>query len=140
MVITGKPISMGGSLGRETATAMGAFFCTETIIPKLKKYKKKPTVAIQGFGNAGSILANLLFNAGYKVVAVSDSKGAVYCDGTVSNLVNHERLTNEELLELDVDILIPAALENQITEKNADKIKAELITSDAIKNSRPSIR
>ncbi len=150
-VITGKPISMGGSLGRETATAMGAFFCTETIIPKLKKYKKKPTVAIQGFGNAGSILANLLFNAGYKVVAVSDSKGAiflengldipcvkefkestrdlkaVYCDGSVANLVDHERLTNEELLELDVDILIPAALENQITEENADRIKAGLI-------------
>ena len=150
-VITGKPISMGGSLGRETATAMGALFCTETIMKKLKKSKQDITVAIQGFGNAGSILANLLFNAGYKVVAVSDSKGAifleggldipsvkqfkestrdlkaVYCEGSVCSIVDHETLTNEELLELDVDVLIPAALENQITAENADKIKAELI-------------
>lgn len=149
-VITGKPISMGGSLGRETATAMGALFCTETIMKKLKK-KQDITVAIQGFGNAGSILANLLFNAGYKVVAVSDSKGAifleggldipsvkqfkestrdlkaVYCEGSVCSIVDHETLTNEELLELNVDVLIPAALENQITAENADKIKAELI-------------
>lgn len=150
-VITGKPISMGGSLGRESATAMGAYFCTDTIMDYLKKDRKKTTVAIQGFGNAGSILAKFLHDSGYKVVAVSDSKGAiykkdgldipsviqyknstkdleaVYCEGTVCNIVEHENLTNDELLELGVDILIPAALGNQITAKNANEINAELI-------------
>jgi len=150
-VITGKPISMGGSLGRESATAMGAYFCTDTIMDYLKKDRKNTTVAIQGFGNAGSILAKFLHDSGYKVVAVSDSKGAiykkggldipsviqyknstkdleaVYCEGTVCNIVEHENLTNDELLELSVDILIPAALGNQITAKNANKINAELV-------------
>ena len=150
-VITGKPLSMGGSQGRETATAMGAYFCTETIMDNFKKDRKKTTVAIQGFGNAGSILANFLHNSGYKVVAVSDSKGAVYkkdgldipsviyykntekdlqavyCEGSVCNIVEHENINNNELLELDVDILIPAALGNQITAKNAGRINAELI-------------
>ena len=150
-VITGKPLSMGGSNGRETATAMGAFFVVEEIMSTLQRSRHSTTIAIQGFGNAGSILAELLFNADYKVVAVSDSKGAiyskngldipsvkhykdttrdlkaVYCDGSVCNIVEHEALTNEELLTLDVDILIPAALENQITETNANDIKAKLI-------------
>jgi glutamate dehydrogenase (NADP+) len=152
-VITGKPISLGGSLGRETATAMGAFHVIETTLPKLK-WSKPPaetTVAIQGFGNAGGIIAELLFDAGFKVVAVSDSRGAiyqkdgldipsvrqyknstrtlkaVYCEGSVCSSVDHETLTNEALLELDVDILIPSALENQITKANAPDIKAKLI-------------
>ncbi len=150
-VITGKPLSMGGSLGRDTATAMGAFFVIQTLMEKKKRKKNSLTVAIQGFGNAGSILAELLFNVGYKIVAVSDSKGAiyskdgldipsvkqykdttrdlksVYCEGTVCNILEHERLNNEELLTLNVDILIPAALENQITEANASAIKAKHI-------------
>lgn len=150
-VVTGKPITMGGSLGRETATAMGAFFTIETLMPKLDRRPAETTVAIQGFGNAGGVLAELLFRAGYKVVAVSDSQGgiyaaqgldipsirqlkeanrglqAVYCEGSLCSMVEHERLTNEELLELDVDILIPAALENQITAANADAIKAAYI-------------
>lgn len=151
-VITGKPLSMGGSLGRETATAMGALFTMQTLLPKLKMTTpSSTTVAIQGFGNAGAILAKLLFDAGYKVVAVSDSRGAiykedgldipsvrrlkeetrklkaVYCTETVCNIVDHDALTNEELLTLDVDVLIPAALENQITEKNADHIRARAV-------------
>ena len=150
-VITGKPLSMGGSLGRDTATAMGAFFVIQTLTEKLKRKKKSLTVAIQGFGNAGSILAELLFRVGYKIVAVSDSKGAiyskdgldipsvkqykdttrdlksVYCEGSVCNILEHETLNNEELLTLDVDILIPAALENQITEVNANSVKARHI-------------
>jgi len=150
-VITGKPLSMGGSLGRETATAMGTFFLMEAMRPKLPRLPEEPTVTIQGFGNAGSVLADLLFKAGYKVVAVSDSRGAiyskrgldipsvkqfkestrelkaVYCTGSVCRIVDHDTLTNEELLTLDVDILIPAALENQITEANADDVKAALI-------------
>lgn len=151
-VITGKPLTMGGSLGRESATAMGAFIVMETLLPKLQSISKPPTVAIQGFGNAGSIIADLFYKAGYKVVAVSDSKGgiyskrgldipqikqskeatrglkAVYCSGTVCNvLFDHEEITNEELLALDVDILVPSALENQITLSNADNIRAKVI-------------
>ena len=152
-VITGKPLTMGGSLGRDTATAMGAFFTIEATWPKIGSSGSPAdtTVAVQGFGNAGAIVAELLFNAGYKVVAVSDSKGgvyrregldipsvrqfkdstrtlkAVYCEGTVCSIVEHEAITNEELLALDVDILAPAALENQITEANAGDIKAKAV-------------
>ncbi|MGP1386433.1 MAG: Glu/Leu/Phe/Val family dehydrogenase [Thainema sp.] len=150
-VITGKPLSMGGSEGRETATAMGAFFVIRTMMEKLNRRPADTTVAIQGFGNAGGYLARLLFEAGYQIVAVSDSQGgiyrpqgldipsiwqfkqssrsvkAVYCKGTVCNIVEHQVITNEELLELDVDILIPAALENQITTENMDKIRAKYV-------------
>ena len=149
-VITGKPLTMGGSLGRDTATALGAFFAMEATLPKLN-LGTPATVAVQGFGNAGAIIAELLFNAGYKVVAVSDSKGgiyrregldipsvrqfkdstrtlkAVYCESSVCNVVDHEIITNEELLALDVDILAPAALENQITASNARDIKARAV-------------
>lgn len=150
-VVTGKPITMGGSLGRETATAMGAFFSIQTLMPKFDRHPAETTVAVQGFGNAGAVIAELLYRAGYKVVAVSDSQGgiyaasgldipsirqikeatrglkAVYCKGSVCSGIDHEVITNEELLELDVDILVPAALENQITGENADRIKAPYI-------------
>lgn len=150
-IVTGKPITMGGSLGRETATAMGAFHTIQTIMPKLQREPAETTVAVQGFGNAGAVIAELLFRAGYKVVAVSDSQGAiyaeqgldipsirkikesirgvqaVYCEGSVCSMVDHEVLTNAQLLELEVDILVPAALENQITEENADNIRAKYI-------------
>ncbi|MDP3981710.1 MAG: Glu/Leu/Phe/Val dehydrogenase, partial [Chlamydiota bacterium] len=134
-VITGKPLSMGGSLGRNSATARGAFYVMETIMSKLKRNIRNTRVAIQGFGNAGAILADFLYQEGYKIVAVSDSKGgiysekgldipsvihfkessrtlkAVYCEGTVCNVMDHQVVTNEELLKLEVDVLIPAALE-----------------------------
>ncbi len=150
-VVTGKPITMGGSLGRDGATATGAFFVIESIMPKFEQVPQETTVAIQGFGNAGAVLAELLAKAGYKVVAISDSQGgiyakngldipsirhykaagngvkAVYCRNSVCNIVEHEVITNQELLALDVDILIPAALENQITEENANTIKAKYI-------------
>ena len=150
-VVTGKPIAMGGSLGRETATAMGAFFVIQSVWKKLERSAAETTVAIQGFGNAGAILADLLFHAGYKVVAVSDSQGgifaaagldipsirqvkessrglkAVYCRGSVCSSVEHQVITNADLLALDVDILIPAALENQITADNADRVRASYI-------------
>lgn len=150
-VVTGKPIAMGGSLGRETATAMGAFFAIGAILPKFDRSPQNTTIAVQGFGNAGGTIAELLFKAGYRVVAVSDSQGAiysktgldissirqfkdstrgikaVYCNGSVCGTADHEVLTNEELLTLDVDVLIPAALEKQITEANAKDIKAKLI-------------
>jgi glutamate dehydrogenase (NADP+) len=150
-VVTGKPITMGGSLGRDGATATGAFFVIESIMPKFEQVPQETTVAIQGFGNAGAVLAELLAKAGYQVVAISDSQGgiyakngldipsirhykaagngfkAVYCRNSVCNIVEHEVITNQELLALDVDILIPAALENQITEENANTIKAKYI-------------
>lgn len=150
-VVTGKPISMGGSVGREAATATGAFYVIQAMLPRFDRVPQNTTVAIQGFGNAGGILAELMFNAGFKVVAVSDSQGGVYakhgldipsvrltkeatrgiqvpyCDRSVCDINDQEVISNEELLKLDVDILIPAALENQITEANAQAINAKLI-------------
>lgn len=150
-MITGKPVSMGGSLGRNTATGTGAFYVLQTMMAKQNKPPEDTTVAVQGFGNAGSVVAQRLFEAGYKVVAVSDSKGgiynsgglnipdvqhfkrtnhtmkAVYCHDSVCSIVEHDTLTNEEILSLEVDILIPAALENQITAENAHTIQAKYI-------------
>jgi glutamate dehydrogenase (NADP+) len=150
-VVTGKPLTMGGSVGRDQATATGAYFVIEAILPKFEQVSRETTVAVQGFGKAGAEIAELLYNAGYKVVAVSDSQGgvyaksgldipsirqykasgngvkAVYCKNTVCNIVDHEVLTNEELLGLDVDVLIPAALENQINQSNVNNIKAKYI-------------
>ena len=150
-VVTGKPLSLGGSKGRDTATATGAFTVIEAMLSKFKLVPAETTVAVQGFGNAGSILAELLADAGYKIVAVSDSKGgiyapqgldiasvkqhkeqsrqieAVYCHDTVCDIVEHQTISNQELLTLDVDVLIPAALENQITQANAEDIKAKYI-------------
>ena len=150
-VVTGKPLALGGSKGRDTATAMGAFTVIQTMLPKFDLNLKDTTVAIQGFGNAGATLAGLLHDAGYKVVAVSDSKGgiyapqgldipsvakhknqnremkAVYCRDSVCDIVEHQTISNQELLTLDVDVLIPAALENQITGDNAAEIKAKYI-------------
>ncbi|HIK28406.1 MAG: Glu/Leu/Phe/Val dehydrogenase [Oscillatoriaceae bacterium SKW80] len=150
-VVTGKPVTLGGSLGRDTATAMGAFFTIEASAAKFDLIPQETTVAVQGFGNAGAHIAEMLFKAGYKVVAVSDSQGgvyskkgldipsirhfkqshkgiqAIYCQDTVCNVGEHENISNQELLTLDVDILIPAALENQITEANVNDIKAKMI-------------
>lgn len=138
---TGKPVEHGGSLGRETSTSRGGFF-----VLKEHLRKRKPsgvTVAIQGFGNVGGHLAEILHENGYKVVAVSDAKGALYrkegldiedvknCkknkDFTKHTCEQTEHITNEELLELDVDVLVPAALGGVITKENAKKIKASII-------------
>lgn len=153
-VVTGKSIANGGSLGREEATGMGGFFVLEELIKKLG-LKKPLTVAIQGFGNVGSNIAAILHDNGYKVIALSDIKGGIfnsslegfnidlvrvcrlekgmlagcYCIGSVCDLApkNDGVITNEELLGLPVDILIPAALENVITKENASRIKAKII-------------
>jgi glutamate dehydrogenase (NADP+) len=154
-VITGKPIPLGGSMGREDATGRGAYFCIRDLAKKKNWQPANIKVAVQGFGNAGQHIARLLHAEGYKVVAVSDSKGgiyseegfdipslihiknstkevkAVYCKSSVCENVNAEKISNEELLELDVDILIPAAMENQITAKNAANIKARVIVEVA---------
>jgi glutamate dehydrogenase (NADP+) len=150
-VVTGKPLAIGGSVGRDTATGMGAFFVIEAMKPKLNLMPAQTTVAVQGFGNAGAMVAELLDQAGYKVVAVSDSQGgiyapqglditsirkqkeasramkAVYCEGSVCSIIEHDTITNDQLLTLDVDVLIPAALENQITPSNAAQIQANYI-------------
>jgi glutamate dehydrogenase (NADP+) len=150
-VVTGKPLAIGGSVGRDTATGMGAFFVIEAMKPKLNLMPAQTTVAVQGFGNAGAVVAELLDQAGYKVVAVSDSQGgiyasqglditsirkqkeasramkAVYCEGSVCSIIEHDTITNDQLLTLDVDVLIPAALENQITPSNAAQIQANYI-------------
>jgi glutamate dehydrogenase len=139
-VITGKPISIGGSLGRNTATALGAFFIAKEAI-KAYRLPEQPTVALQGFGNAGESLALFLEAFGAKIVGIADSKTAVYDpagisvalaskvkkeSGTFSSSLG-KRISQEELLGLPVDILIPAALEEAITEKNAHLVKAKLI-------------
>ena len=141
-VVTGKPIEIGGSLGRDTATAQGGFFVFENLLKKLKIKKGGITIAIQGFGNAGMNFAKIADRAGYKVVAVSDSSGGIYNEkgldikevieykadqGTVSGYFNARDITNEKLLLLPVKVLVPAALEGVITEKNAGRIKADII-------------
>lgn len=141
-VVTGKPIEAGGSLGRNTATAQGGVFILKELMKKLNKDPQKTTVAIQGFGNAGQFVAKILSKEGYKVIAVSDSKGGIYDEngldidniksikekmGSVIKTPKVKKITNEQLLTLKVDVLIPAALENQITKTNAKAVKADII-------------
>jgi glutamate dehydrogenase/leucine dehydrogenase len=140
-VITGKPLSLGGSKVREYATAQGAFYVLDSAARRID-LDKNSTVAIQGFGNAGSHLARLLEKAGYKIVAVEDSRGAIcnYSGISVSDLMKHKKTTgsvigyqgaqdlgHEHSFDQDVDILIPAALEGSITKDNAGAIKAKMI-------------
>ncbi len=149
-VITGKPLELGGSLGRDTATADGGFFVTRTLASRILKGERR-TAAVQGFGNAGMTMAELLHDAGYTVVAVSDSKGgiynadglhipsiakvkreskslkSVYCEGAVCEMVDHDVISNDDLLALDVDVLVPAALENAITKSNVADVKAQMV-------------
>jgi len=143
--ITGKPIVLGGSLGRETATAKGVTICIHEAAKKRGIELKGARVVIQGFGNAGSFLAKFMHDEGAKVIGISDAYGALHDEngldidylldrrdsfGTVTKLFDNT-ITNEELLELDCDILVPAAIENQITEDNADKIKASIVVEAA---------
>ena len=139
-VITGKSIANGGHEGREDATARGGFFVFQEAAKALG-IPANATVAIQGFGNAGYYMARFLHDAGYRVVAVSDSKGGIYNEkGLDINAVKQlkdsgksvqdyegKKISNEDVLELPVDVLVPAALENQITEENAGRIKTKII-------------
>ena len=144
-VVTGKPLSLGGSAGRNEATAEGCFVAIEEAAKRLSLPLKGATAAVQGFGNAGSFVTKFLEESGVRVVAVSDTKGGIYDKkglstetlfatkakkGTVT-AVKGERISNEELLELPVDILVPAALEGVITRKNAPRIKARIIAEAA---------
>jgi glutamate dehydrogenase (NAD(P)+) len=145
-VVTGKPISLGGSEGRNEATARGTVFCIIEAARHLGMELPKCRVAIQGFGNAGSIAASLIDAEGASVVAVSDSTGGIENQdgldikrliawkkehGTVQGFPGSIDITNADVLEVDCNILIPAALENQITERNAGNIKARLIAEAA---------
>ncbi len=154
-MITGKPIALGGSQGRGDATGRGAYYCIKELEQQRGWRPADKQVAIQGFGNAGQHVARLLHADGYRIVAVSDSKGgiyspdgfdipslmhfkqttravkAVYCKGTVCEAVTAQTITNEQLLGLDVDILIPAALENQITGDNAAQVQAPIVVEVA---------
>lgn len=143
---TGKPVSRGGSLGREEATGRGGVYALQALLEglnlKLKAKNEKLTVAIQGFGNVGYHFAKLAHRAGFKILAVSDSKGGAYRQenldpekvmrhkkktGSVVAFPGTKKITNQALLKLPVDVLVPAALENQITARNASKIKAKII-------------
>lgn len=143
-VITGKPIEMGGSQGRTEATGLGGFYVLEQLIKKseLRKPKSEITIAIQGIGNVGYYFAYFAKKAGYRVVALSDSKGGVYNEkgldpdqllkhkektGSVVGFPGTTQITNEELLELAVTVLVPAALENVITRENVNRIKAKYV-------------
>jgi glutamate dehydrogenase (NAD(P)+) len=145
-VVTGKPLSVGGSLGREEATARGALYCIQAVSVKHGRRIDEYSVAIQGFGNVGANLARLLHAEGAKVVALSDSRSGVHNPdgidvpaalahkqerGTLDGLANADAVTNEELLEVPCDILAPCALEQVVTEENADRIKAGVICEGA---------
>ena len=143
--ITGKPIVLGGSHGRESATAKGVTICIEEAAKKRGIDLEGARVVVQGFGNAGSFLSKFLHEAGAKVVGISDAYGALYDPegldidylldrrdsfGTVTTLFKNT-ITNKELLELECDILVPAAVQNQITKENAHNIKADIIVEAA---------
>ncbi|MBU5450916.1 Glu/Leu/Phe/Val dehydrogenase [Acetivibrio sp. MSJd-27] len=146
-VVTGKPLAIGGALGRADATGRGVMLNTQFILKKLGIKKENVTVAVQGMGNVGGAYAKLMAKEGYKIVAVSDVSGAIYCPQglNIPEILEHvktgflsdynapgiTRLSNEELLTLDVTVLAPAALENQINETNADQIKAKIIVEGA---------
>ncbi|NSL53342.1 Glu/Leu/Phe/Val family dehydrogenase [Calidifontibacillus erzurumensis] len=143
--ITGKPLVLGGSHGRESATAKGVTICIHEALKKKGIDIKGAKVVVQGFGNAGSYLAKFMHDAGACVIGISDAYGALYDPngldidylldrrdsfGTVTKLFKNT-ITNKELLELECDILVPAAIENQITEENAHNIKAKIVVEAA---------
>jgi len=145
-VVTGKPLELGGSLGRREATGRGVMLTTREAAKHLGLDLRGARIAIQGFGNVGSVSAELLAALGAKIVAVTDWRGGVSNDHgldipallrhaavhkTVDGFGGGDRLTNEQLFGLDVDVLIPAALENQITIANASAIKAKLVVEGA---------
>lgn len=150
---TGKPLGIGGSAGREYSTGQGGLYVLNAVMKKLKRSRRVTTVAVQGFGNVGFNTAKLLHDAGYKIIALSDSRGGivdlrrqgmdpehvmhsklergmiagVYCVGTVCDMENYRAISNHDLLALEVDVLIPAALENAVTAENASQVKAKVI-------------
>jgi len=147
-VVTGKPVEIGGSVGREPATGMGLFFVLEALCGKLGLDLKSLSIVIQGFGNVGGTIAEILYEKGCKIIAVSDISTGIYSkDGlnikklrewaSKGNYLKdykeekYEFITNDHLLTLECDVLIPAAIENQITEKNARDLKCKIVLEGA---------
>jgi len=146
-VVTGKPLVIGGSLGRDEATSRGLMYAARECGRRIKLELKGTTVAVNGFGNVGYHAARLLHEeAGSKIVAVSDSKGAIHSEkgfdprevlvhkektGSVVGFPGTKRISHEDLLELPVDVLVPAALENEITSENAPRIRAKIVAEGA---------
>jgi len=144
--VTGKPIAIGGSEGRNEATSMGVDICAREASKQIGLKFKGATFAVQGYGNVGWNAAKIAYDWGGKILAVSDSMGGIYAKdglnpykvyehkqktGSVINFKGTETITNEEILETKCDILIPAALENSITKENADKVKAKIVSEGA---------
>ena len=145
-VVTGKPLTIGGSLGRQEATARGATFCLESALEKKGRSMQRLRVAVQGFGNVGAYFAKFIAEQGATVVAISDSSGGIYNSngvdvaaafahkrggGSLSELRGGEHVTNDELIALDCDVFAPCALEQVVTEANADRVKARVIVEGA---------
>jgi glutamate dehydrogenase (NAD(P)+) len=145
-VVTGKPLTIGGSLGRQEATARGATFCLESALQKKGRSMERLRVAVQGFGNVGAYFAKFIAEQGATVVAISDSTGGLYNPNgidiaaafahkrggdSISDLKGGEPITNEELIALDCDVFAPCALEQVVTEANAETVKARVIVEGA---------
>ena len=145
-VITGKPLSVGGSKGRVAATGLGVAITVRELAKKMGLELKEAKVAVQGFGNVGSYTALILQQYGAKIVAISNSRTCIYSEkgidveklmeyrektGNIAGFADTEELPKEEIFTLDVDIFVPAALENVITSQNADKIKAKIVAEGA---------
>lgn len=146
-VVTGKPIILGGSQGRKEATGRGVVTVTLAALNKLRILPNKCTVAVQGFGNVGSISAKLMYEQGAKIIAISDISGGYYNkngidipqaieytkknNGTLEGFPSADKITNDELLQMECDVLIPAAKEDQISKNNAPKINARIISEGA---------
>ncbi|HMQ05132.1 MAG TPA: Glu/Leu/Phe/Val dehydrogenase [Pyrinomonadaceae bacterium] len=145
-VVTGKPVALGGSLGRREATGRGVLFCVNEAIKRLGLKPGETSVAVQGSGNVGGIGAELMFEQGYKIVAISDIGGGIYNQAglnipevldylqknrTLEGFPNADQVSNKDLLELPCDVLAPCATENQITSENADRIKCRILAEGA---------
>jgi glutamate dehydrogenase (NAD(P)+) len=145
-VVTGKPVAMGGSLGRREATGRGCMIATKEALAHVGMPVIGASVAVQGFGNVGAVAAQQLTRARARVVAIGDRTGAIHdargidvdaaaawvrLHGTLEGYVEGDRISNDELLTLDVDVLVPAALENVITSRNAARIRAKVICEGA---------
>ncbi|MCD6413031.1 MAG: Glu/Leu/Phe/Val dehydrogenase [Elusimicrobia bacterium] len=145
-VVTGKPVSVGGSQGRREATGRGLVIIVKKLLEKISKKPEDINIVVQGFGNVGSVFCDLMSREGGKIVGISDVSGGIYRErgldvgkvfeyfkqsGKIAGFPEAEQMTNEELLQLPCDILVPAALENQITDANADKVRAKYVIEGA---------
>ncbi len=145
-VVTGKPVSIGGSFGRTEATGRGVAYCVKRAVSHSGLDSTAPTVVVQGFGNVGAVTAKLLSDSGYKIIAVSDVHGGIYNPkgldiprlqaylsemGKVSGFPHSEEISNADLLQLNCDVLVPAALANQIHEGNVEKLKCKILVEGA---------